>query len=128
MQPITTLHRLLTGGSFVAGVGAVMGVLLGLRLRDIDVFPPGAEAMGSHAAMMDAYPLLIAAALLEWFVKPSELPEWTRAGVAQTLAGVADILVPIALSILQNSCSQCSACSFWCFSSSFSPGSVVDSR
>jgi hypothetical protein len=47
--------------------------------------------------MMDAYLLLVASAIVEWFVLDDTAGRWTRAGLAQALAGtVAAVIVPIA--------------------------------
>lgn len=98
-QPVvTTVHVLVAGGLLVAAVGGTMGFLLGLEYV-VGVFLPieVPDRVGVHAGMMDAYILLVASAIVEWFVLKDTAGHWTWPGLAQAIAGtVAAILVPIA--------------------------------
>jgi hypothetical protein len=98
-QPVvTTVHVLAAGGLLVAAVGATMGVMLGLE-RVIGQFLPivGEDRVGVHAGMMDTYIIIVAGAIVEWFVSKDPGGRRTWAGVAQGVAwSVAAILVPVA--------------------------------
>lgn len=94
---VTNIHVLVAGGLLVAAVGATMGVLLGLEYSLGRILPISGDRIGIHAAMMDAYLLLVAAAIVEWFVLQGDAGRWTPAGMAQAVAGtVAAIVVPVA--------------------------------
>lgn len=98
-QPIvSTVHLLVAGGLLVAGVGATMGVLLGLE-RVVGQFLPvaGTARTPVHTAMMDGYLILVAGGIVEWVVQKGASTKWTWPGLAQALAWtVAAILVPFA--------------------------------
>jgi len=98
-QPVvTTVHVLAAGGLLVAAVGATMGVMLGLE-RVAGQFLPivGEDRVGVHAGMMDTYLIIVAGAIVEWFVSKDPGGRRTWAGVAQGVAwSVAAILVPVA--------------------------------
>jgi hypothetical protein len=98
-QPtVSTVHLLVAGGLLVAGVGATMGVLLGLE-RIAGQFLPiaGSERTVVHTAMMDGYLILVAGGIVEWVVQKGASRKWTWPGLAQALAWtVAAILVPFA--------------------------------
>jgi len=98
-QPVvTTVHVLVAGGLLVAAVGATMGVMLGME-RVLGQFLPivGEDRVGVHAGMMDTYLILVAGAIVEWFVSKDPGGRRTWAGVAQGVAwSVAAILVPLA--------------------------------
>jgi SAM-dependent methyltransferase len=84
-QPaMTTTHLLITAGLFVASIGSMVGVLLGLEYL-IGFFLPGSDRLGAHAAVMDAYLLLFAAAIVEAFLGKDRQEHWTWAGLALTL-------------------------------------------
>lgn len=78
---VTNVHVLVICGLIVGGVGALMGVLLGLEYSFGVFLPLPGERVGIHAGMMDTYLLLVASAIVEWFVRRDELPRWTRSGV-----------------------------------------------
>ncbi|MDT8307816.1 MAG: methyltransferase domain-containing protein [Anaerolineae bacterium] len=83
-QPVvTTSQILLTAGFAVAAAGSTMGVLLGSEYV-VGFFIPGTDRIGSHAAVMDAYVLLFAAAIVEEFLGREQ--RWTWAGLALALA------------------------------------------
>ncbi|HEX6206913.1 MAG TPA: hypothetical protein VF058_00995 [Actinomycetota bacterium] len=95
-EVVTTVHILASAALLVAAIGATMGALLGLE-RVIGEFLPIADPdrVGVHAAMMDTYLFLVAAAIIEWAIT-LEARRWTRPGLAQGLAwGVAATLVPL---------------------------------
>lgn len=98
-QPImSTVHLLVAGSLLVAGVGATMGVLLGLE-RVAGQFLPvaGSQRTLVHVAMMDGYLILVAGGIVEWVVQKGASRKWTWPGLAQALAWtVAAILVPFA--------------------------------
>jgi len=98
-QPVvTTVHVLAAGGLLVAAIGATMGVMLGLE-RVAGQFLPivGEDRVGVHAGMMDTYLIIVAGAIVEWFVSKDPGGRRTWAGVAQGVAwSVAAILVPVA--------------------------------
>lgn len=94
---LTTVQLLITGALIVAAIGATVGALLGLE-RVIGPFlplPPG-DRVGAHAGMMDTYLFLVAAAIVEWIVRPADRQRWSWAGVAQAAAWtIGATLVPI---------------------------------
>ena len=98
-QPIvSTVHLLVAGGLLLAGVGATMGVLLGLE-RVVGQFLPvaGSARTAVHTAMMDGYLILVASGIVEWVVQQDPADGWTRSGLVQATAWtVAALLVPIA--------------------------------
>jgi energy-coupling factor transporter transmembrane protein EcfT len=77
-----------------------MGVLLGLELAMGEQFLPitaDEDRVGVHAGMMDTYLILVAAGIVEWFVRKDPQKRWTIAGLLQTLfLTVAGLVVPIA--------------------------------
>ena len=97
-QPVlTTVHILIAGALLTASIGATVGFLLGME-RAIGQFlplPPG-DRVGAHAAMMDTYLFLVAAAIIEWSVR-KETTRWSWAGLAQALLWIIGAaLVPMA--------------------------------
>jgi len=82
-------------------IGAVLGVLLGLQLAEIEIVAPEyAEQLGgAHpAAMVVGYVILAGTALIEWLIRREETPSLaeSRAGVVQMsfifIAGVLAML------------------------------------
>jgi SAM-dependent methyltransferase len=78
---VTTTHILVTAGLCVAAIGSTMGVLLGLEYV-VGFFIPGSDRVGSHAAVMDGYLLLVVAAIVEYFLGKGPAQRWTWAGLA----------------------------------------------
>jgi SAM-dependent methyltransferase len=76
---------MITAGLIVAALGSTMGVLLGLEYV-VGFFIPGSDRIGTHAATMEAYVLLFAAAIVEGFLGKDQAQRWTWPGVALTLA------------------------------------------
>jgi hypothetical protein len=69
-------------------IGAVLGVLLGLQLAEVEVVAPeNADSLGeAHpAAMVVGYVILAAVALIEWLLRDGDVPSISqaRAGVVQ---------------------------------------------
>lgn len=98
-QPVvSTVHLLVAGGLLVAGVGATMGVLLGLeRIVGQFLTVAGSARTAVHTAMMDGYLILVAGGIVEWVLHKGASTKWTWPGLAQALAWtVAAILVPFA--------------------------------
>lgn len=98
-QPVvTTAHLLVAGGLLVAGVGATMGVLLGLERVVGQFLSIAGESRGTvHAAMMDGYLILVAGGIVEWFLQKEPTKRWTWPGLLQAAAWtVGAILVPFA--------------------------------
>ena len=95
-ETLTTIQLLAAGALLVASIGATVGALLGLE-RVIGLFLPlGADRVGAHAAMMDTYLFLVAAAVVEWAVRPRSEQRWSWAGAAQAVVWVIGAtLVPI---------------------------------
>lgn len=93
---LTTIQLLAAGALLVASIGATVGALLGLE-RVIGLFLPiSGERVGAHAAMMDTYLFLVAAAVVEWAVRPRSEQRWSWAGAAQAIVWVIGAtLVPI---------------------------------
>lgn len=86
----TTLHLLLIGALLVAGVGAIMGVLLDMEFTTGPFLPiAGADRVGVHAGMMDTYLFLAGAAIVEALVVKDPAPRWTKAGAVQAAAWTA---------------------------------------
>lgn len=105
-QPVLgTAHLLVAGGFFVASLGAIMGVLLGLQhaLGSLPL-PEGIPAVGFHAGPMDTYAVMIGVAAVEWLVDGDEPRDWTWPGVLQaglfTLAGVISFVPVEAISMM----------------------------
>jgi hypothetical protein len=82
-------------------IGAVLGVLLGLQLAEVEIVPAeNADSLGeAHpAAMVVGYVILAAVALVEWLLRDGRVPSTSeaRAGVVQMslifLAGVLGML------------------------------------
>jgi hypothetical protein len=95
-QPlVTTPQILVTSGLSVAAIGSTMGVLLGLEYL-IGFFIPGSDRIGSHAAVMDGYLLLFAAAIVEQFLERGSSKRWTWAGLALAVIWIlsAILLIP----------------------------------
>lgn len=85
-QPVvTTVHLLVTTALIVAALGSTMGVLLGLEYI-VGSFIPGADRIGTHAAAMDAYLLLSAAAIVGWFTRKDPTKRWGWGGLALAVA------------------------------------------
>ncbi|MGD8751784.1 MAG: class I SAM-dependent methyltransferase [Anaerolineales bacterium] len=97
-QPVVaTTHLLVTAGLFVAALGSTVGMLLGLEYI-VGFFVPGADRIGAHAAVMDAYVLLFAAAIVEGFLGKEQVQRWTWAGLGLSMIwGLAGILVLLGL-------------------------------
>lgn len=81
---VTTTHLLVSAGLFVAAIGSTMGVLLGLEYV-VGFFIPGSDRVGSHAAVMDGYLLLMVAAIVEHFLGKDRMQRWTWAGLGLAL-------------------------------------------
>jgi hypothetical protein len=69
-------------------IGAILGVLLGLQLAEVEVVPSeNADSLGeAHpAAMVVGYVILAAVALIEWLLRDGKVPSISeaRAGVVQ---------------------------------------------
>jgi hypothetical protein len=69
-------------------IGAVLGVLLGLQLAEVEIVAPeNADSLGeAHpAAMVVGYVILAAVALIEWLLRKGDVPSISqaRAGVVQ---------------------------------------------
>jgi len=95
--PLTTIHLLAAGALLVAAIGATVGALLGLERVIGPFLPLAAERIGAHAAMMDTYLFLVAAAVVEWASRPASDQRWGRAGAVQAGAWVIGAtIVPIA--------------------------------
>jgi len=82
-------------------IGAVLGVLLGLQLAEVEIVPPeNADSLGeAHpAAMVVGYVILAAVAMVEWLLRGGRVPSTSeaRAGVVQMslifLAGLLGML------------------------------------
>lgn len=82
-------------------IGAVLGVLLGLQLADVEIVPAeNADSLGeAHpAAMVVGYVILAAVALIEWLLRNGDVPAISeaKAGVVQMslifLAGLLGML------------------------------------
>jgi len=82
-------------------IGAVLGVLLGLQLAEVEIVPAeNADSLGeAHpAAMVVGYVILAAVAMVEWLLRDGKAPSTSeaRAGVVQMslifLAGVLGML------------------------------------
>ena len=94
---LTTIQLLAAGALLVASIGATVGALLGLEHVIGQFLPISGERVGAHAAMMDTYLFLVAAAVVEWAVRPRSEQRWSWAGVAQAVVWVIGAtLVPIA--------------------------------
>jgi hypothetical protein len=69
-------------------IGAILGVLLGLQLAEVEIVAPeNADSLGeAHpAAMVVGYVILAAVALIEWLLRDGDVPSVSqaKAGVAQ---------------------------------------------
>jgi hypothetical protein len=98
-QTTTTTPQLLAGGALlVAAIGGTVGALLGLENALGRTFLPLAgDRVGAHAAMMDTYLFLVAAAIVEWATRPLADQRLGWPGMVQTGAWVIGAaLVPIA--------------------------------
>lgn len=97
-QPVvTTTHILVTAGLFVASMGSTVGSLLALEYI-VGFFIPGPDRIGAHAAVMDAYVLLFAAAIVEEVLGKVRKRRWTWAGLGLSVIwGMAGILVLLGL-------------------------------
>jgi hypothetical protein len=82
-------------------IGAVLGVLLGLQLADVEIVAgedAGSLGEAHPAAMVVGYVILAAVALIEWLLRDGDVPSISeaRAGVVQTslilLAGLFGML------------------------------------
>lgn len=95
---LTTVQLLVTGALLVAAIGATVGALLGLERVIGQFLPlPQGDRVGAHAGMMDTYLFLVAAAIVEWIVRPADRQRWSWPGVAQAAAWtVGATIVPIA--------------------------------
>lgn len=81
---VTTVHVLVAGGLLAAAIGVTMGVLIGTEyvVGQFLPLPPG-DRVGVHAGKMDTYVLLVASAIVEWFVLKDAAGRWTRPGLAR---------------------------------------------
>lgn len=93
-QPVVrTVHLLVAGGFVVASFGAIMGVLLGLQYTFGSLqLPGGIPNVSNHTGPMDAYAVIIGAALVEWLVDRDEVSNYSWHGLLQagvfTIAGL----------------------------------------
>lgn len=97
-SPLTNVQLLVAGGLLVASIGASVGALLGLE-RVIGSFLPmaGEDRTGAHAGAMDTYLFLVAAGIIEWFIRPANAQRWSWAGVVQAAAWtIGAAMVPVA--------------------------------
>jgi hypothetical protein len=95
-ETLTTIQLLAAGALLVASIGATVGALLGLEHVIGTFMTLASDRVGAHAAMMDTYLFLVAAAVIEWVIRPRSEQRWSFAGAVQ--AGVWVIgaaLVPI---------------------------------
>ncbi len=95
-QPVvTTIHIFVAGALLVLSVGGTMGVLIGLNRAT----GGGIADVGAHAPVMLFYLLLVASAIVEWFVVEDGHGRWSRSGLAQALVVlIAALVPPIAIS------------------------------
>lgn len=95
--PLTTIQLLAAGALLVAAIGATVGALLGLEHVTGRFLPIEGDRVGAHAAMMDTYLFLVAAAIIEWVSRPASEHGWGWAGAVQAGAWVVGAaLVPTA--------------------------------
>lgn len=95
-QVVTTVHVFVAAALLVVSIGGTMGVLIGLNRAT----GAGIADVGVHAPVMLFYLLLVASAIVEWFVTEGGHGRWTRSGLIQALVLVVAALVPpIALSL-----------------------------
>lgn len=97
-QPtLTAVHFLAGGALLTAAIGATVGMLLGMERVIGQFLPlPAGDRVGAHAAMMDTYLFLIAAAIIEWATR-SEESRWTWPGLLQALFWmIGATIVPVA--------------------------------
>lgn len=90
VRVVTTVHLLLATGLVVAGIGATMGVLIGLNYA-IGV---GIATIQAHAPPMLFYLFLVSSAIVEWFVLSESAGRWTRAGLAQVIVLFVGAVIP----------------------------------
>ncbi len=86
----STAHLLMLGALIVAGLGATMGILVGLAHADVvDVFPVNddADAVGAHAGPMDMYLALAFGAIAELLLR-GDSSRWSKPAMAQMILGV----------------------------------------
>ena len=96
-QPTTTPQLLAAGALLVAAIGATVGALLGLEHVVGRFLPIEGDRIGAHAAMMDTYLFLVAAAIVEWAIRPVADQRLGWAGAVQAGAWVIGAaLVPTA--------------------------------
>lgn len=86
----STIHLLLAGGLLVAGVGATMGVLIGLNYAT----GIGVAVTQAHAAPMLFYLFLVGSAIIEWFIRGGHPTKWTWPGLAQTVVLIIGAIIP----------------------------------
>lgn len=95
--PLTTIQLLAAGALLVAAIGATVGALLGLEHVVGRFLPIVGDRVGAHAAMMDTYLFLVAAAIIEWATRPASEHRWGWAGAIQACAWIVGAaLVPTA--------------------------------
>ena len=96
-EPMTTVQLFAAGALLVAAIGATVGALLGLEHVIGRFLPLPDDRVGAHAAMMDTYLFLVAAAIIEVIARPASAQGWSWAGVVQAVAWIVGAaLVPIA--------------------------------
>ena len=97
-QAATTPQFLAAGALLVASIGATVGALLGLEnAMGRTLLPLASDRVGAHAAMMDTYLFLVAAAIIESVIRPASDQRLRWPGVVQGSAWVIGAaLVPTA--------------------------------
>jgi hypothetical protein len=95
-EPLTAIQLFAGGALLVASIGATVGALLGLEHVIGTFLPLASDRVGAHAAMMDTYLFLVAAAVIEWTARPRSEQRLGWAGMVQAGAWVIGAaLVPI---------------------------------
>jgi len=82
---VTNAHLLTTAALMVAALGSTMGVLLGLEYV-LGFFIPGQDRIGTHAAVMDTYLLMAAAAIVDFFLAKDKTVRYNRSGLFLVIA------------------------------------------
>lgn len=97
---VTNVHAFLASALVLVSIGGTMGVLVALNRAT----GAGIADVGAHAPVMLFYLLLVASAVVEWFVAGGTLGRWNWPGLAQALAALLAGIVPaiaISLGIMQ---------------------------